>query len=104
VSFITDYSYNFVDTMIRDETIDDSVNETPMAGLKGSMPLKDRFTMRLGRMLEANVEVPEKDNTGELVIYIADGSVKSARKEQLQGFASNLQYALRAVAGARNGK
>lgn len=93
--------------LIADELIDDSINDTPVAGLKGESSLKDRFTYRLSCMLKTNVVVPKTDGMRDITIYITPISSPHredvASKEQTTIFAKDLQRILRSIADTEDG-
>ena len=92
-----------------DELIDDSVNETPIVGLKEPLSLKKRFLYRLGHLLGTNVEVLETDNV--LVIYISPCSVPqnehqagAIQNRSLRKFSTDLQETLSKLVRSRDGE
>jgi hypothetical protein len=94
-----------------DELIDDSVNATPILGLKEPLSLKKRFLYRLGHLLGTNIEVLETDNV--LVIYISPFSVPqnqhqagaiTDRNSSLRQFSADLQKTLSKLVRSEDGK
>jgi hypothetical protein len=94
-----------------DELIDDSVNATPILGLKEPLSLKKRFLYRLGHLLGTNIEVLETDNV--LVIYISPFSVPqnqhqagaiTDRNSSLRHFSADLQKTLSKLVRSEDGK
>ncbi|KAH6642492.1 hypothetical protein C7974DRAFT_447082 [Boeremia exigua] len=84
----------------QDELIDDSKNDNPVEGLKGSASLKDRFTFRLSRLLGRNVTV--KQITKEIRLHIGPlrGAATSTATydKRIREFARDLQATMRRIA------
>ncbi|KAF3053645.1 hypothetical protein E8E11_010133 [Didymella keratinophila] len=84
-----------------DELINDASNDNPVAGLKGTLSLKERFKFRLSRMLGSTVAVTEADDQ-TLHIYI--GPKTSSKSSIMTGddkigkLVEELQEALRKLA------
>jgi hypothetical protein len=97
--------------ILDDELIDDSVDETPIMGLKEPLSLKKRFLYRLGHLLGTNVEVLETDNV--LVVYISPfsvpqngrqaGAIKD-RNSSLKQFSADLQKTLSKLVRSQDGE
>jgi hypothetical protein len=89
--------------VMQDELIDDSIIDVPVAGLKGTLSLRERFKYRLGRMLGRTVAVLENKNT-TINIYIgpAEGSIP-VYVERTRKFIEDLQCALRDIASSTDG-
>lgn len=91
--------------IIADELVDDSKNDTPVVGLKGSLRLRDRFTYRLSCLTGAEVTVPESNDSHEINVYMTlpPSSLKSV-VEATGKFAKDLQAELRHIARLTDGK
>jgi hypothetical protein len=84
-----------------DELINDASNDNPIAGLKGTLSLENRFKHRPGCMLGSTVTVTEANNQ-TLHIYISPktGSKSSIMvgDDTIRKFVAGLQDALRKLA------
>ena len=84
-----------------DRLINDASNDNPVAGLKGTLSLKDRFKYRLGYMLGSTVTVTEADDqTLHVYISLKTGSKSSIMvgDAKIRKFVAELQDALRKLA------
>lgn len=84
-----------------DELINDASNDNPIAGLKGTLSLKNRFKHRLGCMLGSTVTVTEaNDQTLHIYISPKTGSKSSIMvgDDIIRKFVAGLQDVLRKLA------
>ena len=94
--------------IMQDELIDDSKNDNPVAGLKGSLSLKDRFKYRLSRMTGRAVAVKEATAAQTISIYFGPtrGATSSTTMydDGTRKFAEDLQCAMQDTARSNDGK
>lgn len=85
-----------------DELIDDSNNDNPVAGLNGTIRLRDRFRYRLSRLLEKDVSVSEANEFQPLHIYVGSKACSTPATriydDHTHEFTRSLQIAMRNIA------
>jgi hypothetical protein len=88
--------------ILQDELINDASNDNPVAGLKGSLSIKERFKYRLSRLLGRIVTVSDAPDSQSINIYVAPkrGAPSSTKAEddRARKFITELQDALRRIA------
>ncbi|KAJ4340320.1 hypothetical protein N0V87_002612 [Didymella glomerata] len=88
--------------ILQDELINDASNDNPVAGLKGSLNIKERFKYRLSRLLGRIVTVSDAPDSQSINIYVAPrrGAPSSTKAEddRARKFITELQDALRRIA------
>ncbi|KAF9701919.1 hypothetical protein EKO04_000301 [Ascochyta lentis] len=92
---------------MQDEFIDDAKDDIPVAGLQGELSLKGRFLFRLGRLLDAELVVPETKGSQTVHIYIkplvGSASRNTGYDKRLRDFTEDLQCTLVDLARATTG-
>ncbi|KAH8623125.1 hypothetical protein IG631_22282 [Alternaria alternata] len=79
---------------IAEDLIDDSTGIFPMRGLKSPLSLKDRFARRLSKMLGAEVDIQQANNSNAMEIYLTRS--RSTARVRI-GLDNELRKFLRAI-------
>ncbi|CAN9371236.1 unnamed protein product [Alternaria sp. RS040] len=91
----------------KEDLIDDSTGVIPMRGLKTELSLKDRFARRLSKMLDAEVDIQQKDNGNAMEIFLTRNRsiarVRVGLENELRKFIRATEDALASIAKNADG-
>ena len=91
----------------KEDLIDDSTGVIPMRGLKTELSLKDRFARRLSKMLDAEVDIQQKDNSNAMEIFLTRNRsiarVRVGLENELRKFMRATEDALASIAKNADG-